>query len=535
MPNVVDIIQSIQVPQLIKDKYIRQGTPVLDGRGRPVHFTGGFAVVFPFLVNGSKWAFRCWSADIGNVERRLHSLSSELKQLSLPYFCEFSYEPVGIVINGETYPTTRMQWIDGKTIKDYICEYMSDATRMQKLADDFLHMCETLHQHKIAHGDLQHGNILVDDSGAIYLIDYDSVYLPALKGETDIISGLPDYQHPKRKENRIATEKLDYFSELIIYLSIRAITENPQLADKYQVKDADRLLFTKEDFVELKNAPIYNDIKSLGQEFKGYLDVLEEYLGHQDINELVPFEFCMLNQKVSFTASATKAVRNTQSIELVWDVPFDAEIVLRKGKDTEVQQCEKQGTFTTSLSESTTFELAIKTSNGQVIKKEISINVFDECEIEFTADKYYVFPTIPVKLSWKVKNAKKIWLDDEEIPSSGTKIIEPKKPKECVLLAEDEFGVKKKWINIEMLPIPQVKSILVPTPNTVSNMSLSIQQPRYNVEVKFPQLDIGWVKTEVPKVKSLKDLGLNIELSPPLPKFNLMSSIKKVFNQIIRK
>ena len=192
-------------------------------------------------------------------------------------------------------------------------------------------------------------------------------------------------------------------------------------------------------------------------------------------------------------------------------------------------------TFTTTLSESTTFELAIKTSNGQVIKKEISINVFDECEIEFTADKYYVFPTIPVKLSWKVKNAKKIWLDDEEIPSSGTKIIEPKKPKECVLLAEDEFGVKKKWINIEMLPIPQVKSILVPTPSTMSNISLSIQQPRYNVEVKFPQLDIGWVKAEVPKVKSLKDLGLIIELSPPLPKFNLMSSIKKVFNQIIRK
>ena len=79
MPNVVDIIQSVQVPQLIKDEHIRKGTPVLDSRGRPIHYTGGFAVVFPFMVDATKWAFRCWSADIGNVEKRLHTLSKELK------------------------------------------------------------------------------------------------------------------------------------------------------------------------------------------------------------------------------------------------------------------------------------------------------------------------------------------------------------------------------------------------------------------------------------------------------------------------
>ena len=324
MPNVVDIIQSIQVSQLIKDEYIRQGTPVLDSRGRPVHFTGGFAVVFPFQVNGGKWAFRCWSADIGNVEKRLHFLSSELKQLSLPYFCDFSYEPVGIIINGEAYPTTRMQWIDGKTIKDYICEYKNDTVRMQKLAEDFLHMCEMLHQYKIAHGDLQHGNILVDERGAIYLIDYDSVYLPALKGEADIISGLPDYQHPKRKENKMASEKLDYFSELIIYLSIRAIAENPELAEKYQVKDADRLLFAKEDYEDIKHSQVYRDIFELGEDFKDLLEVLGGYLNEDNINNLQPFSEELLMNKVIFTASAEKAIRNRQTVVLNWQVPFGA-------------------------------------------------------------------------------------------------------------------------------------------------------------------------------------------------------------------
>ena len=105
----------------------------------------------------------------------------------------------------------------------------------------------------------------------------------------------------------------------------------------------------------------------------------------------------------------------------------------------------------------------------------------------------------------------------------------------CVLSAEDEFGKKEKRINIGMLPIPQVKSLLVPIPNIINNMSITILQPRYHVDVKFPIIDIDWIKAEVPKVPSLTELGLNVELSPPLPKFNLMSSMKKVFNYIIRK
>lgn len=78
MPSHTDILQSIQIPQLIKDTLIASGKPELDSRGRPVHYTGGFAMVFPFVVNGEKWAFRCWTADMGNMEKRLNLLSAEL-------------------------------------------------------------------------------------------------------------------------------------------------------------------------------------------------------------------------------------------------------------------------------------------------------------------------------------------------------------------------------------------------------------------------------------------------------------------------
>lgn len=537
MPTIPSIRTSVENKNLlVLDNHAKNGIFERDARGRLIAYAGGFSIVFPYTTaNGEKWAFRCWHSDIKNSKKRYETISDAIKKAKLSFLCEFQYIDKGINVEGNIYPTTRMRWIDGITIKDYIYQNRNSKDLLIALADNFLKMTRALHAQSLAHGDLQHGNILVDKNHQLYLVDYDSFYCPQLKGEADTVTGLADYQHPARISNKSVSEKLDYFSELIIYLSILAIAEAPSLADKYKVADADRLLFSKEDFVDIKNAPIYKDIYSLGNDFPRILAVLEDFLSHSSIDDLAPFESCLLHQKVYFNASTTKAVRNTQSIELVWDVPFDAEIFLRKGSESAAQQCEKHGTFATTLSESATFELSIKTSNGNVIKKEILIEIFDECEIEFTADKYYVFPTIPVKLSWNVKNAKKIWLDDEEIASSGTRIIEPKKAMVCVLSAEDEFGKKEQRIEIGMLPIPQVKSLFVPTPNIVNNMSVTIKQPRYKTSVSFPKISIGMVTAEIPKVPSLKDIGLNVELSPPLPRFSLKQSIQNIFNHITKK
>ena len=104
----------------------------------------------------------------------------------------------------------------------------------------------------------------------------------------------------------------------------------------------------------------------------------------------------------------------------------------------------------------------------------------------------------------------------------------------CVLSAEDEFGKKEKRIEIGMLPIPQVKSLLVPTPNIVNNLSLSIRMPRYNANVSFPNITIGMVRAEIPKVISLIDMGLDVELSPPLPRFSIKRSIQNIFNHLAK-
>ena len=539
MPTIPSIRTSVENKSvLILDEHAKNGTFRRDARGRLIAYAGGFSVVFPYEASdGTKWAFRCWHSDINNTQRRYELISEAIQKAHLAFLCDFDYIEKGINVEGTIYPTTRMRWIEGVTIKEYICKYRQSKDKLISLAENFLAMTQALHEQSLAHGDLQHGNILITNDHQLYLVDYDSFYCPKLKGEEDTVTGLPDYQHPARKSNKSVSEKLDYFSELIIYLSILSIAEAPSLVEKYKVEDADRLLFAKEDFDDITKSQIYKDIQSLGKQFQELLDVLEEYLKCNSIDELLPFDTFLLEKLVQFSSSVTKAIRDKQTVVVNWLVPFEAYVTLSEKESGQKWDVDTKGHKSMTLAEDATFELEIKTNEEKTFKKAITIRTFDECEIDFTADKYYIFPTIPVTLSWNVKNAKKVWLDKDEIEITGSMIIEPDEATVYVLRAEDEFGVKEKRINIGMLPIPQVKSLIVPTPDIVQNMSITIKQPRYNVDVKFPTINIDWIKVEVPKVKSLTELGLFRKLSPPSPSvgFSLRRVIKNMYNHLIKK
>lgn len=534
MPTIPNIRTSVENQNvLVLDDHARHGTFMRDARNRLIAYAGGFSVVFPYeTTDGKKWAFRCWHSDISNSRRRYKTISKAISDSNLDFLCNFEYIDKGINVDGTIYPTIRMKWVDGISIKEYIWQNRHSKELLKKLADNFFEMIHTLHERSLAHGDLQHGNILIDKSQHLYLVDYDSFYCPELKDEPDTVIGLPDYQHPSRLTNRTISEKVDYFSELIIYLSILAIAENPSLAEKYKIQDADRLLFSKDDYKNITNSEIYHDILLLGGSFIELLAILVDYLKHNDINELKPFEICLLENKVQFSSTVTKAIRDTQQIEISWDVPFKSEVSITRINNGEQQVYQSTGTITTTLSESTTYKLIVKTDSGNVITKQLTIEVFDECEIEFSADKYYIFPNIPVILTWNVKHAKAVWLNNENIPLSGEMVVEPSIATTFVIVAEDEFGKKEKRIDIQMLPIPQVKSLLVPAPNFASKLSLSIKQPKLNVDVRFPNINITFIKAEPPKVPSLTDLGIKVNLIRPHKESNLKKILTKLLNFI---
>lgn len=316
--DIQDIINSVSVPALIKDTFIKSGTFARLKNGDIQACVGGFSIVFPVDVDGTKWAFRCWHHTLDNDQARIKLLSTELKKVGLPYFIDFEYEDNGIVVNGAVYPTTRMKWISGRDIKDYICYNRNNRHNLFKLATDFFAMTQDLHRLSIAHGDLQYENIIVNQYGKIFLIDYDSMYVPALSymNSKNSTNGKEGYQHPAREKCVNSNPKLDYFSEVVILISILAIAYNPGLIDKYDLEDSDTMLFKKDDFRNFTSSGIYSELSSLGDPLVVFLNVLSSYLREQDITKLEPLELAVNKANPRCVIKIEDFLKNAESVLL---------------------------------------------------------------------------------------------------------------------------------------------------------------------------------------------------------------------------
>lgn len=239
--------------------------------------------------------------------------------------------------------------------------------------------------------------------------------------------------------------------------------------------------------------------------------VLNNEVAERTFNYIMEF---LKKPAITFKADKQKFKKGKENATLLqWKVT-DAKTVhlLIDGK---CRKKRKSGKLDVHFSDTTLCKLEVLALDGKTIfSEELLLEVFDECAIEFKSDKNYTYPSVPVTLSWNVTNAKRVTLDSKLVKHSGTLVVEPNKDTTYILKAKDEFGTKENKIEIKMLPIPQIKSLLVPTPNIVSNMALTIKKPELNVEVKVPEIEIGWAKTEIPFVPSLTDLKINAEVLP---------------------
>lgn len=619
MIEISDIIISVENKDyFVLDEFVRQGEFLRTKSGQLQRYVGGFTAVFPVVVKHEKWAFRCWHADLGNVRRRFLTIAKAIKESKARYLCDFAYVDEGIAINGKKYPTTRMRWVDGYTLKDYICENVNDATKLNALAQHFLDLVRDMHSHGFAHGDLQHGNIIVDKHGELYLVDYDSFYCQELKGESDIITGLDDYQHPSRKRNILVNEKLDYFSELIIYLSILAIAEKPSLSAKYNVPDSERMLFSAIDYQDITHSAIYNDLQALSPTIRQLLDVLCIYLSKATLDDLEPFDVVMdrLTQSPeihSFSTTADSFLKG-DAVQLSWDIENYTQVLLN-GKDvtadTHIEEladsqttytlevinyqkriseslhvnifprpvisfdtdkrklhkdkgeivtltwnvqnaeqcslmapdgtnknCVPKGSVTITPAETCTYTLrTLSLDKRTTIDTPLTINVYPDAQVEFATDKGYIFPSIPFTLSWKVRYAKRVTLNGKLVKATDTITYDSgiEKDTTYVLRVTDEFGEKDYYLTIKMLPIPQINTILVPTPHINENINITTNVPTPTLNIRFPQ----------PRLQNVELLDMNkydvhveTNIVPPFhlitPRFELkeQSLFERIYNKL---
>ena len=295
-PSRSDYTQAIRYyPHIsILDPKLKGGNPRRGSNNDLISYSGGSSIVFPIEVSLNTYALRCWIAGIGEAETRYKEISDYLKQCRLSYFVDFEYVPNGIMVNGDKYPVTRMEWAEGETLCDFIKHNLQDARCLKTAAVEFQKMVTALHAHQISHGDLQDGNILFKRSGTdveIKLIDYDSVFVPALRGQPDsIIFGVPAYQHPQRRAGGGgASEKVDYFSELVIYLSLLSLAEKPDLWSQFGSPTEKRLLFIAEDFKNPDQSDVFRELENLSPDVKQLTSKLKEFC-KRSVNQLEPLE-----------------------------------------------------------------------------------------------------------------------------------------------------------------------------------------------------------------------------------------------------
>lgn len=246
-------------------------------------------MVFPYETASRKYAVRCWHVNIVDIQRRTKLIAEAIHASKLPYFVGFKYIPEGLITAQGVQAIVVMDWVNGKTLKGYISEHINDSSALKELADRFKAMVSDLHKHHLAHGDLQQGNTMIRDDGSLVLVDYDSMYTPAMNGFTDDIKGLAGYQHPARWKNRFPNETIDYFSELVIYTSIIALAKYPNLWRELNLEDTETMLFSSEDIFSKGSSPIFTKLDE-DSELKLLSDRIKEYLQKDSITELKPLE-----------------------------------------------------------------------------------------------------------------------------------------------------------------------------------------------------------------------------------------------------
>lgn len=288
LPSCSDYSTSITVNGLVRAPKLSGGKPDTYN-GKPIKYAGGFCIVFPYLVKNYKYAVRCWHAHLEGAKERTRIIAESLKKINLPYFVDFEYVEDGIATPLGVQPVVIMDWVDAMPLKTYIEKHLNDSDTLKTLASDFLKMTKELHDNKLSHGDLQHGNIMVKDDGSIVLVDYDSMYVPELDGWTDEISGLPGFQHPARWDNKYLSPKADYFSEKVIYLSIIALSELPDLWQDLRIKDTDTLLLSADDIKSGGTTAIFEILDSI-DECSYIVEQIKESLRCSAIADIQPLD-----------------------------------------------------------------------------------------------------------------------------------------------------------------------------------------------------------------------------------------------------
>jgi hypothetical protein len=255
IPTAGEYLEAIQHPDIcFSDPELRSASFERMAMGLPRVISGNFACVFPMTSPaGRRYAVKCFTRGTPNQLQRYRIIGDYLRRVRPWWATDFQFIADGIQVGHGTYPILRMNWVEGLTLTGWITKHIGNSSVIERLAQRFDELMQTMLSAHMAHGDLQHGNLLVDDTGSLHLVDYDGMYVPGLDFLATDEVGHPNYQPPGRTQSDYGPT-MDRFSGWLISLSLQALAADPDLWDRLNPDHEEYLLLNKRDFVSPSNS-----------------------------------------------------------------------------------------------------------------------------------------------------------------------------------------------------------------------------------------------------------------------------------------
>ncbi len=240
--------------------------PVLDKHGEPYRSSGAFAIVFKMKdeQTGKCYALKCFTEEQEGRAEAYRQIAEELEFVDSSYITSVKYLEKELFVDSncedDEFPVLLMDWIEGETMETYIAENYTGSYEMSMLCYRFCKMAAWLRSQSFAHGDIKPDNIIVRPDGTPTLVDYDGMFVPAMKGQKSPTIGTKDFSHPLRTIDDF-DETIDDFSLASIALSLKAISLDSSLLQSYGASD--RLLFSATDYLDLSKSKIFAALQGL--------------------------------------------------------------------------------------------------------------------------------------------------------------------------------------------------------------------------------------------------------------------------------
>jgi hypothetical protein len=343
--------------------------------------SGSYAVVFKANDGIKQYAIRCFISTEDEYVSRNKKISKYLKNISDSWFTNFELYDNEMKVNGQYYPVIKMDWVEGQLINNYVNQILNNNHAITELQEEIISVSKSLEQHKIGHGDIQCGNLLIckDSMGQskLKLIDYDGMYIPEFKYKQNLERGRSEFQHPKRTQNDF-NETIDRFAFWVIVTALEALKYDKSLWLEVMqggFNTLDNFLFTGDDFRHPNSSKLFIRLLQLNSpSLNFYVDKLKHFC----VND-----YSIIEQPILYNLNDSSLAKTfTQSTNVASNTKSPAEIA-KEGEDIHNQTLPDNSKsdailkFRTSLKNNTTNKI----EKLESLKKLLDSGAINELEL----------------------------------------------------------------------------------------------------------------------------------------------------------